>query len=411
MVGDSRVRLIAVEDLLSAATRAIEQDAEHYCARRQTRASVGVPPRERNASAQWEALGLVSEDAVVPEFMPGLELARHFYQDVVARLLDRVPHAAARMGWGSDVLRFDTERSTDHGWGPRVQLFVASGDIAEVRERIDAGLPAEFRGWPTRFGWDDTPVQDHVEVVTLAGWFEERLGFDPRAGIGLRDWLVAPQQRLLETTAGAVFHDPEGELTRLRETLAWYPDEAWVWLLGCQWQRVSQEEAFVGREAEVGDDLGSRIVTARLVRDLIRLCFLLERRYAPYSKWLGSAFRSLDAYGDVGTPLAAALAAVAYSEREAALIEATQRVAVRHNALGLTRYVSDGAQDYYGRPFRVLFARRFTEACQERVTDPWLRSLPLIGAIDQWADSSDLTDFLGVYRRATALYEPNGLTE
>ena len=52
---------------------------------------------------------------------------------------------------------------------------------------------------------------------------------------------------------------------------------------------------------------GSRLVAARLARDLIRLCFLLERRYAPYSKWLGSAFAQLEASTIVGPILERAL--------------------------------------------------------------------------------------------------------
>ncbi|HWD74857.1 MAG TPA: DUF4037 domain-containing protein, partial [Solirubrobacteraceae bacterium] len=45
-----------------------------------------------------------------------------------------------------------------------------------------------------------------------------------------------------------------------------------------------------GRCAEAGDELGSAVVTARLARDLMRLCLLMRRRYPPYSKWLGTAF-------------------------------------------------------------------------------------------------------------------------
>ena len=91
-------------------------------------------------------------------FIPGRELAQAFYVEVVAPLVADVPHSAALLGWGSDVVGFDTERSTDHGWGPRLQLFVADDDVADLRSRIDRGLPDEFRGWPTRFGWDEVPV-------------------------------------------------------------------------------------------------------------------------------------------------------------------------------------------------------------------------------------------------------------
>jgi hypothetical protein len=342
---------------------------------------------------------------VTPTFLPGLELARGFYEEVVAPLAADVPHSAARLGWGSDVLGFDTARSTDHGWGPRLQLFVDADVVAALDARLEDELPAEYRGWPVRFGWDDYPVTKHVEIVELGDWLEQRLGLDARGPLEHRDWLALPQQLLLEVTAGAAFHDGLGELGPLRERLRWYPNDVWLWLLACQWRRIDQEEPFVGRTAEVGDELGSRILAARLVRDLMRLAFLQERRYAPYSKWLGSAFRLLDAHDAVGAALAAALAADGYEAREAALVEAVEELARRHNALGLTAEVDPTARLFHSRPFRVLGSGRFVDACLERVADPWLRSLPLVGGIDQLADSTDVLSHPAVARRATAMYE------
>lgn len=57
--------------------------------------------------------------------------------------------------------------------------------------------------------------------------------------------------------------------------------------------RLSQEEPFVGRCGEVGDDLGSAVVAARQVRDLIKLCLLMNRAYPLYGKWLGTVFAAL----------------------------------------------------------------------------------------------------------------------
>jgi hypothetical protein len=270
-------------------------------------------------------------------FVSGLELSRSFYSEDVAPIVGSVPHAAALLGWGSDVLGFDTSRSTDHGWGPRVQVFVAADQIAPLRDAVETRLPDEFRGLPTRFGWDEVPVTHHVEIAALGDWVRGRLGFDPSAGIAARDWLTTPQQILLELTSGAVFHDDSGELTAARDALSWYPDQVWLWLLACQWRRIEQEEAFVGRTAEVGDDLGSRVVAARLVRDLVRLSFLLERRYAPYSKWLGSAFAKLDAHKEIGRALEDVLGAKDYEQREAGLVTAVEALARRHNALGSRR--------------------------------------------------------------------------
>jgi hypothetical protein len=339
-------------------------------------------------------------------FVPGLELARAFYEDVVRDLVGDVEHSAALLGYGSDVLGFDTERSTDHGWGPRVEVFVSSeGEAAELIPKIDAGLPDEFRGWPTRYGWDDVSVDHHIHVGPPGRWLEEALGFDARNGLKTWDWLTTPQQLLLEVTGGAVFHDGLGELEPLRRGLEWYPHDVWLWLLACQWRRIDQEEPFVGRTAEVGDELGSRVLAARLARDVMRLCFLLERRYAPYSKWFGSAFARLDGAAEVGTPLEEAIAATDAGAREDALVEAMQRVAERHNALGVTDAVEPTVRLFHDRPFRVLGSGRFVDACMARISDPWLRSLPLVGSLDQLSDSTDVLSNPAVTRRASALYD------
>jgi hypothetical protein len=326
----------------------------------------------------------------VPDFIPGIELSRGFYAEVVRPLLVGWRHSSARLGEGSDVLGFDTPRSTDHGWGPRLQVFVEHREIDAVAATLAHDLPETYRGWPVRFGWDDVPVSHHVDVDSVAGWLERHLRLGRPADLDTLGWLATPQQLLLEATAGEVFHDGLGELDAIRASLAWYPDAVWLWLLACQWQRIGQEEAFVGRTAEVGDALGSRLVAARLARDLIRLCFLIERRYAPYTKWLGSAFTRLEAAAEVGPALDRALDASDHAARQWALNDAYEAAATRHNRLGVTDSVDPSVRPFYGRPFLVLEATRFVDACLARVDDPFLRSLPLIGGIDQFADSTDM---------------------
>jgi hypothetical protein len=343
----------------------------------------------------------------VTAFVPGRELARAFYVEVVDPLIHDVPHSGTFLGWGSDVVGFDTERSTDHGWGPRLQLFVRAADVDDVRSRIDRGLPDEFGGWPTRFGWDEVPVTDHVTVTTFGAWLEEQLGFDPREGMSTVDWLTTPQQLLLEVTGGIVFHDGLEEVEPVRAALTWYPEDVWRWLVGCQWWRIEHEESFPGRTAQVGDELGSRVIAARLARDIIRLCFLLERRYAPYSKWLGSAFAQLDSSADVGPGLERMLGAHDFAEREAGWVWAIEALAVRHNASGLTEPLDPAVRPFYTRPFRVIGAPRFAAATIETVSDPFLRSLPRLGSIDQFADSTDVLSHADVARRFAAVY---GLT-
>jgi hypothetical protein len=293
----------------------------------------------------------------------GIELARRFYEDRVRPALGATSHAAALLGNGSEVLGYDDEVSTDHDFGPRVQVVLAAG------------------------AHDDLPVG--TELTTVESFFTDRLGFDPAAGPTVEDWLCTPTQVLATLTAGAVFHDPDGALARRRTALAWYPDDVWRYVLAAGWRRIGEEEAFVGRTGSTGDDLGSRVVAARLVRDLMRLTLLIERRWAPYSKWLGRAFAELPLATTVGPPLAAALAAQAWREREAALCEAGRLLGAATNRLGLADHVDPSPRPFYTRDIRVVGAERFATALTAAVTDPEVRAVRArtIGAIDQAVDS------------------------
>lgn len=338
-------------------------------------------------------------------FVPGLVLSERFYREAVEPLVRRhfgeVPHSAARIGAGSEVLGFDTERSTDHDWGPQLQLFLDPDDTRadDLRTALAEHLPKAFLGYPTHFAGGDGerasarmtstegPVDHRVDVTDAGTWFDRELGFDPRAGVTARDWLSAPTQRLAETTAGAVFHDGLGVLTAAREALRWYPDDVWRYVLACQWSRIAQEEAFVGRCGEVGDELGSAVVAARLTRDLMRLRLLVDRRYPPYAKWLGSAFAR---YADLVPVLRAVLAATDWHERERHLAAAYEEVAARCNDLGLAATVDPTTRPYHSRPFRVLRADRFADALRAAITDPSIAALPPTGSVDQYVDSTDV---------------------
>lgn len=174
--------------------------------------------------------------------MRGIELSLRFYREVLRPLLDEclgdAPHSAALLGPGSEVLGYDTERSKDHDWGPRLLVFLTTGDAERHALRVDEllaeRLPPTFLGHPTRFvvtADADGQTRHRVVVVGLAQWLTDRLGFDPRVGVTTVDWLATPTQRLAEMTAGAVFHDGLRELDRVRDLLAWYPPDVWRYAL------------------------------------------------------------------------------------------------------------------------------------------------------------------------------------
>lgn len=350
----------------------------------------------------------------MPDFIPGLRLSELFYREAVRPILDaefpRLPHAAALIGGGSEVLGFDTEMSADHHWGPRVMLFLHEEDYTEyraaIRDALSRKLPRDFRGYPTNFtppdpndggtqllqAIDDGPVNHRVEIFTLRGFFLSYLHFDTERDIEPADWLTFPEQLLCTATAGAVYHDDVG-LRTVRARFAYYPRDVWLYLLAAGWTRIGQEEHLMGRAGAVGDEIGSALIGTRLARDLMRLCFLMEKQYAPYPKWFGTAFARLACAAQLSPVLRRALCAETWQEREEYLCAAYEYVASMHNALGATNPLPAKVSAFFSRPFRVIHGETFANAIRAQVTDPAVKRIAaerLIGSVDQFSDSADI---------------------
>jgi hypothetical protein len=317
-------------------------------------------------------------------FVPGAELSRRLYDEVVrpvlrARFPD-LPHSAALLGRGSEVLGFDDEMSADHDWKPRALVFLSEEDEprhgAEVREVLQRSLPATFAGQPTE-----------SEVHTVRGYLRQQLELDIDRDIEARDWLTLPEHGLRMLTSGVVFHDEVG-LQMARDRLAYYPRDVWLYLLVTGWWRVHPEMNLVGRAGAAGDELGSAVIGSHLVSDLMRLAFLMERQYAPYSKWFGTAFSRL-ACGPELTPLLWNVGrAETWPEREAALMTAYQRLVAKHNMLGLTAPVTTEVVQLWDRPFKVAWAD-IPDLLVPLIDDPAVVSIASrwpVGPVDQFRE-------------------------
>ncbi|MFL6336185.1 MAG: DUF4037 domain-containing protein [Pyrinomonadaceae bacterium] len=364
----------------------------------------------------------------MPEFVKGLELSRLFFEEAVRPALaaefPALRYAAALLGTGSEVLGFDTEMSADHGWGPRVDLFLEEREFdarQSIREALRHKLPRRFRGYPTNFTEPDPsdnnvrhlaareegPVNHGVELLTPRGFFLDYLAFDIDEEIEPADWLTFPEQKLRTVSSGGVFHDEIG-LEEVRRRFSYYPRDVWLYQLASAWARVGQEEHLMGRAGLAGDEIGSALIGARLVRDLMRLCFLLERTYAPYPKWFGTAFKQLSRAGALSPHLSAALAAATWQERERHLVAAYRLVAQAHNESGITDPLPTEPRDFFGRPFRVIELHGFAARITEKIRDERVRRIAArrpIGGLDLFSDSTDLVSHAAWRATLRKLYE------
>ena len=347
-------------------------------------------------------------------FIKGLELCKSFFKDIVRNIIsDEFPglrYSAGLIGFGSDILGFDDEMSTDHMWGPRLQIFLCEEDYDLVKERIAAAfsskLPHDYMGYPTSFSSPNLidkgirrqerrikgRVDPLVEYHTKSSYFKEYLGWDPSDEVAIAQWLTFSEHRLLGITSGKIFHDELG-LNSVRARLGYFPQDVWLWMMAAQWDMIGEEEAFIGRCGYVGDEIGSMILGARQVQRLIRLCFLMERKYAPYSKWFGKSFSRLEIAGGIQSNLEGVLHARGWKERERYLSAAYMVMAENHNKLGLCEVTDTSVRDYYGRPFKVISASRFKDALLALIDTEELRNIgSVIGSVCQITDSTRVYD-------------------
>ena len=345
-------------------------------------------------------------------FVPGHQLSKTLYAEhiepALARDFPRLRYAAGLIGRGSDVLGYDTERSTDHDWGPRLQIILSESDRAELAESVlqatEAALPDTLCGVPielpgaTNLPGDDpthynsqTPSNHGVTVTSVETLMRDLLGATaaPQEWTPA-EWLATPRQCLLEFTAGPTHRDDLGTLTAARSTLAHYPHDVWLYVMSGRWQRIAQMEAFVGRALEVGDEIGSRVLIAQIVRDAMHLTLLQQRAYTPYAKWLGTAFKRAEGDGELPVLLKAALSDQDPAARQNFLITALLELSRRHDRLRVTEPIRSQPETFFGRPYTVIWSERIARALHAAIDDAEIASFTFgLGSIDEISDSTN----------------------
>ena len=364
------------------------------------------------------------EYPAMKKFIPGLQLSESFYHELVKPIIEtefpNQKYSACLIGPGSEVLGFDTPLSADHHWGPRLIIFLPPKDFGmkkRISDVLSRNLPPEFKGYPTNFGKPDKvgvrllekakkgkSIRHMVKIHAIRPFFKRYLGIDSNRDINAVDWLVLSEQKLRTIRDGKIFHDQLG-LKKIQDKLHYYPKDVWLYQLASEWMKISREEPFVGRCGSVGDEIGSRIITARLVHSIMKLSFLMEKQYAPYSKWFGTAFSKLACAQKLAPFLHRALSARNWKEREKNLSRAYECLARMHNSLRLTKPLPCKATRFFSRPYMVIHGDAFAEALKGKITDTTLKkTVACIGSANQLSDCVDFLENNRLLKKTKSLY-------
>ena len=234
--------------------------------------------------------------------MNGLEISRAYFDTYGMPMLEEkfpelLPYVAAGLfGSGSECFGFDDELSRDHDFDPGFMLLLPGEDIVDreqefALERAYASLPKEFMGV-------ERPKMAPVGgarrgVMRMADFFVEKTG-SSSGELTVEQWLAVPSYALAEAVNGQVFFDGSGELTKVREALAHYPEDVRRKKLAGHLLLAAQAGQYnYPRCLRHGETAAAQLAVIAFAQSVMEIVFLLNDAYQPFYKWQFRAIRAL----------------------------------------------------------------------------------------------------------------------
>jgi len=269
--------------------------------------------------------------------MKGLELSETYFQEVgfsmlrekFADYIDRI--AVGLVGDGSECFGFDDSLSRDHDWGPGFCLWLIREDYENIGSKLKsavAGLPQSFAGFDPRqiSQWGD----ERIGVFEISQFYQKFIGFDHLPS-DFNEWLLIPENNLTACTNGKVFRDPLKEFTRWREALlVFYPEDVRLKKIASRCMTIGQSGQYnFPRCVQRSEYFAAQYAETKFCADFMSLIFLLNRKYAPFYKWMHRAVKDIPILGERTHRAVAALISEPESEEKIKRIEGMCAVVIK----------------------------------------------------------------------------------
>jgi len=237
--------------------------------------------------------------------MKGLEVAEKYYEAFGAEMMHtQFPEleeivAVGLLGSGSECYGYDDDTSKDHDFEPGFILFLPPEEVVDRKlafrlERAYAKLPDEFMGL-TR-NKDVSYDTGRHGVIRTADFFRSKVG-DPDGVLTPEQWMNIPEHYLLEATNGKVFRDDVGTVTDIRSRLSYFPEDVRLKKIAGALMLAEQASNYnYERQLSRGDTAAAQLAIYEYVKNVISVCFLLEKKYKPYYKWVFRAMNDLPTF-------------------------------------------------------------------------------------------------------------------
>ena len=233
--------------------------------------------------------------------MNGLAVARQYYRTVGRPALQaQFPGLLPRMafglaGEGSECFGFDDALSRDHDWGAGFCIWLDEADFRQYGAQVQtayAALPAEQAGFPVR--QEGEYGSGRVGCLCTQQWYRRYTGL-PEGPRTLAEWRRVPEAFLATAVNGEVFDDPLGQFSAVRDRLlAYYPEDVRCKKIAARAAVMAQAGQYnYHRCVKRGEMVAAQLALAEFMRAGMSMVYLLNRRYAPFYKWMHRGLEGL----------------------------------------------------------------------------------------------------------------------
>jgi hypothetical protein len=258
--------------------------------------------------------------------MKGLQLAQEYCNSLGApmlrqqfgELVDRI--AVGLSGPGSECFGFDDDISRDYDSGPAFCMWLTTEDYGNhgtALQRAYEELPQVFKGFGPRVA---SPGEElRTGVCPTVTFYATYTGLN-HAPVTLKDWLYIPEQ-----------------------SLAFYPGDIRLKKIASRCMTIAQSGQYnLPRSLKRAELFAAHASVTQFCTDMMSLVFLLNKRYAPFYKWMHRAVREFPLLGEWTHSLVSNLIAPTDLKEKPTIIEAICAVIIRElRSEGLTESSSD----------------------------------------------------------------------
>ena len=210
--------------------------------------------------------------------------------------------AAGLVGRGSECFGFDDEISRDHDFGPSFCIWLPEETYKKygkkIQEAYDA-MPREFMGFPGRV--EQESGSGRVGVLCIEDFYYGLLGID-HVPVSNEEWMMLKDENLASATNGEVFEDRLGLFTTIREGfLSYYPEDVRIKKITARMARAARAGQYnYARAMRRGERVAAEIALHTFMKEIMELVYLLNRRYAPFDKWIHRGMKTLPVCFEIG---------------------------------------------------------------------------------------------------------------